>query len=49
MDTQRAPPALGKYRKVTACLSRLHHAKGVLLPRNENIHRVVASDLKKNA
>jgi hypothetical protein len=49
MDAQRAPATLRQHSKIAARLRCFHDAKGVLLPRNEDVHRVVARDLQKNA
>src|ERR1700675_4615329 len=49
MDAQRAPATLRQHSKIAASLRCFHYAKGVLLPRNEDVYRVVASDLQKNA
>src|SRR5277367_6134731 len=49
MHTQRATPTLREHGKIAASLRGFHHAEGILLPGNEDVDRVVASDLQKNA
>src|SRR5437868_15157539 len=49
MDPQRAPAALCKNSEIAASLCCLDDAKGVLLPGNGQIFRVIASDLQKHA
>src|ERR671924_2040643 len=46
---ERAPITLGEHFQVATRLSRLHYAERVLMPRNGDVRRVVASDLQEDA
>src|SRR5258708_2546581 len=49
MHTQSAALALRQHLKIAARLRRFDHAKGVLLPRDRQIYRIIAGNLQKNA